>query len=183
MSTIKDGPKTQPMGRMDAPLTHDATRMVEKALSFCESMTGVRGRGRLATALRLESPRVHDYFRHSLAQQVAGYLAQLDDSIVGVYTHSYGDAEEEGEDRSCGVATNINLILHVRRKTAALSSAIASLDRALLEQYRALVAPNGDKMSSLLDVQVVDDRDVEDGVGFGAVLRASYSKPVRLWAR
>lgn len=84
--------------------------------------------------------------------------------MVGVYTHSYGDAEEEGESKSCCVAAPINLILHVHRKTAALSSVTASLDESLLSSYKALVAPHGRKMTSLLDVQMVDDEDVERGM-------------------
>ncbi len=181
MSIIEN--RSRRSGQIDAPVARRAAEMVDAAIRYCEAKTSLRGRKQVATALRVENRQLHDYFRHSLARQVATYLAQLDDSVVGVYTHSYGDAEEEGEDRSCSLTANINLILHVRRKTAALSSAVASLDQALLEQYKVLVAPRAEKMASLLDAQVADDRDVEEGLGFGAVLRSIFTKPVQLWAR
>lgn len=170
-------------GGTDASPSSRAAEMVELAIQHCEAKTHYRGRDQIASALRDEIAEVHDYFRHSLACQLAEYLASLDDTVVSVHTHSYGDAEEEGESRSCYVTAPINLILHVRRKTAALSSVVASLDCSLLADYKALVAPHGQKMASLLDIQMVDDEDVEKGIGFGVVLKSTYNRPVRLWAR
>ncbi len=176
-----DKAKAQAGCRVGTTISCQAARMVEESIGYCEGMTPYAGRDQIAAALRAEIPQVHDYFRHSLAIQLARCLTQLDDSVVGIYSYSYGDAEEEGEDRNRGVAANLNLVLHVRRKTAALAAAVASMDQALLEQYRQLIAPRGERMSSFLDVQMVDDRDVEEATGFGVVLRGIYSRPVRLW--
>lgn len=170
-----------PSGRLDTTSSHQAAQMVENALHYCETKTPYHGHDRLAAALRTENPQVHDYFRHSLARQLAQYLKSLDDGVVCIYTHSYGDAEEEGEDRSVSLASNLNLILHVRRKTAALDSVLLSIDQALLAEYRHLVAPYGEKMVSLLDVQTVDDSDVEECVGFAVMLRSTYNRPIRVW--
>ncbi len=155
--------------------------MVETALRYCEDRAGYQGRSATARALTSEVPQAHDYFRYSLARQAAQYLARLDDGIVAVYSHSWGDAEEEGADRSCSLTAPINLIIHVRRKTAALSSLIQSLDRALLRRYQELTAPHCERMGALLDVQMVDDREVEEGIGFGAVVKALYTRPTRIW--
>ena len=156
------------------------SRFIEEALRYCEDKAGYIGRDRVAAALRSEIPEIHDYFRYALASQVARYLARLDSSVVAVYIYCYGDAEEEGEERHCSITMPINIILHVRRKTAALSSMVDYLDEQLLGYYKRLVSPYGEKMGSLLDVQMVDDEDIARGVGFGVVLRSSYSKPLRL---
>lgn len=162
-------------------IANSAIEMVDSAIEYCENMTGYRGRDQIAAALRVETPEAHDYFRHSIARQVARYLTNLDETVVSVYTHSFGDAEEEGEGRTVRISTPINIILHVRRKTAALSSIVAYLDHQLLESYKQLVSPRGEKIASILDIQMVDDEDIRRGTGFGVVLRSTYSKPVRLW--
>ncbi len=176
-----DETATQPAGKVDVLLSREAAEMVSNALHYCEGKTAYRGADQLAAALRAEIPQVHDYFRHALTTSLANYLIRLDDSVIEVYSYCYGDAEEEGEDRSCRVTGSLNLILHVRRRTAALSSVEVSLDQALLEQYKRLIAPNGDRMTSFLDLQMVDDRDVAEGLGFGAVLKSTFSRPVRVW--
>ena len=178
-----ESPTREAVGTVGILLSSEAERMIGNALEYCNAKTAHRGPEQIREALRAENSMVHDYFRHSLACQIAEYLAQLDPCVVQIYTHNYGDAEEEGEDRKCGITSNINLIIHVRRKTAALSSIIWSLDQALLERYRQLIAPKGERMASLLDVQMVDDREVEESIGLGAVLRSVYVRPVRVWPR
>lgn len=164
-----------------AELAGSMSEMVEIALSYCEKMTGCRERDQMVEALRADNPVIHDYFRYSIAQQLARYLSALDQSVVSVYTYSFEETEEEGEERHVYLAAPINLILHVRRKTAALRSIVTYLDHQLLDQYKRLVAPEGGNIASILDVQMVDDEDIRRGTGFGVVLRSSFSRPMRLW--
>lgn len=164
-----------------AEMVSNASEMIEAAIAYCEAKSGCRGRDQVAGALRAEDAVIHDYFRYSIALQLAQYLTKLDKNVVSVFTYSFGDAEEEGEDRNISLSAPINLILHVRRKTAALRSIVAYLDQQLLDGYKQLVAPEGEKIASILDVQMVDDEDIRRGIGFGVLLRSSYSKPVRLW--
>jgi hypothetical protein len=155
--------------------------MVEAALLFCGSRAPSRTETQVARALRDADLRVHDGFRHFLAIQLAEYLRKLDSNVAGVYSYSYGDAEEEGLDRNCSPTAPLCLILRVRRKTAALRAALAALDEAILEAYRKLVAPVGDKMTSFLDVQMVDDTEVEQGTGLSVVLSSAHVPPTRIW--
>lgn len=174
-------PSTLGLANGQAEIAYSASKIIDAAIECCETMASYRGRDQIAAALRAEIPEIHDYFRHSIARQLAQYITGLDETVVSVYTHSYGDAEEEGELRGVSLSAPINIILHVRRKTAALSSVVASLDHQLLERYRLLVAPHGERIASMLDIQMVDDEDIRRGTGFGVVLRSTYSKPVRLW--
>jgi hypothetical protein len=155
--------------------------MVEVALRFCRSKAACCDESEVAGALKAADARVDDCFRHSLSLQAAEYLAQIDASTVGAYSYSYGDAEEEGEDRGHSPTAQLKLILHVHRKTAAMASAVAALDEAVLEEYKRLIAPRGNRMTSLLDVQIVDDKEVESGTGFAVVLRSAFAPPTRIW--
>ncbi len=177
LNIAKNPPSEQP----GAALARRAAEMVENALRYCEGKANRRGRDQIVAGLQLEDPTVHDYFRYSLARQIGEYLAGLDETVEGVYTHSFGDAEEEGEDRSCSVCAPINLILRVQRRTAALSSIAACLDQALLQEYRGLVKVGTERMSAVLDVQVADARDVAEGVGYGAILRSIHTRPTQVW--
>jgi hypothetical protein len=158
-----------------------AAQMVEAATKLCRSKAACCDEGELAGALKTADPRVDDCFRHALSLRAAEYLAGLDNHIVAAYSYSYGDAEEEGEERGHSPTAQLKLILHVRRKTAALAAAITALDEALLEEYRRLIAPVGERMTSLLDVQVVDEEEVDSGTGFAVVLTSAFAPPTRIW--
>jgi hypothetical protein len=58
---------------------------------------------------------------------------------------------------------------------------VAALDRALVKRYAELISEPG--LVHLLDVQVVDDQDVEDCTGYGALLSSTYNRPIRVWER
>ncbi len=169
------------IGEEETFLPASASRMAESAVLFCCHRTSYKCESAVAAALRAGDPRSHDCFRHYLSLQIAEYLRKLDDNLVGVYSYSYGDAEEEGEERSTSPTETLKLILRVRRKTAALNAVVAALDEALLDQYKRLIAPVGDKMGSFMDAQMVDDGEAEEGIGLAAILRSVFTPPTRVW--
>lgn len=180
MSTTSIGDREQ-LGAEGSFLPARAARMTESAVLFCRHGTTSVSESAVAAALRAGDPRSHDCFRHYLSLQIAEYLRRLDDNLVGVYSYTYGDAEEEGEGRSSSPTETLKLILRVRRRTAALGAVLAALDEALLDEYRRLIAPKGDRMVSFLDAQMVDDEEAEQGTGLAVVLRSAFTPPTRLW--
>jgi hypothetical protein len=75
----------------------------------------------------------------------------------------------------------VHLIVWTGRKTAALRAFIGVLDRALTQTYADLLGKP--QVTSLLDVQVIDDDDVERRAGYGALLGSIHHRPMQIWAR
>ncbi len=166
----------------EAFIPAQVARMVEGALLFCSHRTSHKRESDVAAALAEGEQRSQDCFRHYLSLQVAEYLRALDDNLAGAYSYSYGDAEEEGEGRSSSPTESLKLILRVRRKTAALNAVLAALDDAMLEEYRKLIEPVGDKMTTFLDAQMVDDEEAEQGSGLACVLKSAFTPPTQVWS-
>ncbi len=122
-----------------------------------------------------------EYCHYQLAQQVAEALGALDDNVQSVSLYEF---EATPEDRAFGENPDslpIHLLVWVDRKTSALSSLVAALDRALVKDYAEMVGPR--RLGHVLDVQVIDADDVESRRGIAALLYSLYNRPLRLWER
>jgi hypothetical protein len=62
-----------------------------------------------------------------------------------------------------------------------LDSLVEALDRALVQHYADLIGQH--QLAHLLDVQVIDDADVKNRVGYGAMLSSLYQRPIQVWKR
>ena len=69
----------------------------------------------------------------------------------------------------------------VGRRTAALTSLLDALDRALVAECASRL--DMDKLTHLLDAQIVDDVQVKDRTGYGALLASAQYKPIQIWQR
>jgi hypothetical protein len=75
----------------------------------------------------------------------------------------------------------LHLIAWTQRKTVALNSLAEALDRALVQNYAELIeAP---ELAHLLDMQVVDDADVKNRVGYGTLFSSLHYRPIQIWER
>jgi hypothetical protein len=118
---------------------------------------------------------------YNLAKQAAEFLGALDENVKAVYICDY---DATPEDLCFGEATQaslVHLVVWARRKTGALNSLVAALDRALVQSYADLIGMR--QLAHLLDVQVIDDADVENRVGYGAMLSSIYHRPIQVWER
>jgi hypothetical protein len=73
------------------------------------------------------------------------------------------------------------LIVWAKRKTSALDSLVEALNRALVQRYAELIGPS--QLAHLLDVQIVNDADVKNRVGYGALLSSLRNRPIKVWER
>ncbi|MBC7222276.1 nucleotidyltransferase domain-containing protein [Candidatus Bipolaricaulota bacterium] len=126
----------------------------------------------VVSALRAGDPWAHSLFRYALAQELCVYLAQLCPSIRRVYL--YGSVV----DNRAGPASDVDIIVWVRRKLAALESLLCQLDALLLRGYQVLTHFRGPP--TLFDFHVVDDTEVEEARDYGAVIRSLWTAPVPL---
>lgn len=160
-----------------------AEAIVEAALSYCVDRGVCNCTETLVQMMQQGNATAHDYFRRALAEQVADYLARVDENVRAAYCYRCGALADEMEADEPGVTSEAPVLLHVHRRTAALSSMIAALDQAMVSYYRTNLVPAAKKMRYLLDVQVIDDDDVRDGRGLAGLLTSIYSKPVKIWER
>jgi hypothetical protein len=161
------------------------TNMVEEALEFCAEKAGLKDKEQARGVLLTGDCCACEYLRHALAQEMAKYLGSVDDTIKAIYT--FEPEQATGGDEAIPARPNLSpgfsLIARVSRKSAALSSVVASLRSALAEEYRRLGCPKANALCSELDVRVVDEDEVEKRTGYGALIDSLYVRPIEVWHR
>ncbi len=133
---------------------------------------GFSGVDAVVSALRTGDPWAHSLFRYALAQELGLYLAQLCPSIRRVYV--YGSTV----DNRAGPASDVDIIVWVRRRLPTLENLLWQVDALLLRGYRALTHFVGPR--NLFDFHVVDDAEVREARDYGAVIRSLWTAPVPL---
>jgi len=152
-----------------------------QALEFCAQKMGLDSPQVVVDRLRQGDSTAFGYWHYGLAEQVAEYLAAWNEDVKAVYIYDYGATPEDSCFGEMTPAEPVHLIVWAQRKTAALESLVAALDRALVQGCADLI--NRAKLMHLLDVQVVDDADAENRTGYGALLSSLYHPPIQVWKR
>jgi hypothetical protein len=159
--------------------------IMEDAIAFCAEKTELNDREQVLEAIRCGDCSVCEYLRYGLAKEIAAYLGSVDGTVKAVYVFEpeYAtNADRPIPDRP-NLAPAINLIAWVSRKSAALSSIVASVGSALAEEHKRLACPKANGMCYRLDVKVADDDEVQGRVGYGALIHSLYVRPMEIWQR
>jgi hypothetical protein len=162
-------------------VTSLAEAILTQALEFCATKLNLESYETAVERLQQGDNIAFSYWRYGLAKKGAEYLGEWDEGIKAVYIF---DFEATPEDICFAEVTPdiiIHLIVWAQRKTAALNSLIGALDRALVRIHVELL--HMPQLKHLLDVQVVDDRDVENRLGFGALFSSLHHRPLPVWKR
>ncbi len=155
--------------------------VLNQALDFCAQKMELAGRQAVVDRLREGDSDAYKYCHYSVGKHIADSLGALDRNVKAVYIADY-DATPEDLCFGQGAPTSpIHLIVWVERKTRALDSLVEALDRALVKRYADIAGL--DRLAYLLDVQVVDDTDVGNRIGYGALLTSLHNRPIKLWER
>lgn len=154
---------------------------VDKAVAYTAQKMGLSRREKAIDALRQGNGTARSYCYYSLAQQVAEAMGNLDEHIKSVLMYDYDATPDDVVPDGEPVATPLHLLVWTARKTPALASLIAGLDRVLAQQYSETVGPR--QLAHILDVQMIDDADVNNRMGYGSLLSSLYAKPLRIWER
>lgn len=158
-----------------------AESLFAQALTACAQQMGLPGIEAVVDRLRNGDAVAYDACQHELAHRVAEYLSSLDRDIKAVYRYEYawGGAGKGPRARELGLV--IHLVVVAGRRTAALLSVLAALDRALtqvLADWRG-----GQEAGQVLDVHLIDDADMRTGAGYAALLYPPHREPVPIWTR
>lgn len=161
------------------------TKMMNEAIAFCAEKSGLQSKEKTRQALSSGDCCVCEYLHYSLAQKIGEYLGSVDDTVQAVYTFEpdYATGVEEVIPDRPNLSPGFNLIARVSRKSAALSSVVASVGSALAEECKQLACPKANAMCYVLNVEVVDEDEVQRRVGYGALISSHYIRPMELWHR
>lgn len=175
---VSDHPASLP------PLT-DITSIAEKTLDqtveYCANKMKLSSPQLVLDRLHRGESHACDYFHYNLAKQVAEHLSQLDGSIRAVYLYNYDATPMDTYLSEEMRMPLVHLIIWTQHKTAALDAVMKALDQALVRYYAELV--DTPHLQRILDVQVVEDPEVEDHIGYGALLSSIHTPPLQVWKR
>ncbi len=156
-----------------------AAGTIEAALEYTARKMHVEDVETVPSMLRAGRADARGYFEYALARELAEHIGALDSEVQGVYLY---DPEATTDDIVFAEfpVTLVHMVVWARRKTGALTSLLGGLDRAVTAEFANRV---GNKQTSLLDFQVVDDAEVNSRTGFGAMLAWVHNRPLMVWKR
>jgi len=157
-----------------------AKTLLAETLDFCGRQMGIDDRETIADHLRQGNSSACNIFFSRLGKLVAEYLGTLDEDVRAVYLCDLLTTKDVrfGETRQ---VSPVRLIVWTRRKTAALNSLVAAIDRALVQGYADLIRTH--QLTHLLDAQMMDDSEVKSGSGYGGFLFSLNLTPTQIWKR
>ena len=128
-------------------------------------------------------PDFVDNFKYELASGVATALSDNDPRVEAIYTYepSANPDSELGNDMP--VDATVHLLVKVQVSSAALVAFIAALDRALTASLRDLPSPKFAERESVLDVNLITGKDIEEGRGYAVILSSVFAPPLKIWQR
>jgi hypothetical protein len=160
-------------------------QMVEQAIQECAELHFAGNARRLRQAILSGQCEYCRCVSDHLARQISEYLGRVDNTVKAIYQYEPLDdlpATEE-EARSPKRGSGIGLIAWVDRKSAAFSALVSMLETVLSESYRNLGCVDASPRCFALEVAMVDDRDVQDGRGFGQLVKNPYLHSTSVWKR
>lgn len=159
--------------------------MMENALIFSAGKSGMADKDQVVLARGNGDCITCDYLRFGLANEVAGYLGSIDETIKTIYIYEpeAATAMNGNLHNHPGLVPGINMIIRVSRKTAALESLLTSVVSAVEDEFGQFNCPDANALCNMLDVIVVDDSEIEQRTGYGALIGSLFAPPIEIWQR
>jgi hypothetical protein len=131
----------------------------------------------------LSLPVFQSSFKYGMAQGVARVLSENDKFVCAVYVYepSMNSDIESGEDLP--QSATVHLLVLVGKSSAALQALIDSLDRSLVAALRELPCSKFKQRTSVLDVNIVTEQEVQMRTGYAVLLSSLFAPPIKLWPR
>ena len=163
-----------------------ANGMVEKAITFCAERKFSGNIREAQQALSQGRCDICNCLSESLVVQVGKYLGQIDRTVKAVYQYEPEFATlrlPTGDLTRTGRKGGINLVVWVDRKSAALNALSDTLETVLSESRRKIGCKNAGPACYTLDVQLVDNKEIQERRGYGVVVNSMYVRSTQVWAR
>ena len=163
-----------------------ADQMVDRALQVCADVKFHGDKEKTVQALQLGRCDICRLVSDSVVRQVGEYLGQVDRTVKAVYQYEPEFAALQlKSDELPGQANpaGINLVAWVERKNAALTALAAMLENVLSVSRQRFRCPNAVPACYILDIQMIDDRDVRENRGYGLMVNSRFVRTTELWQR
>ncbi len=163
-----------------SPVDEVAETIRDEAIRYAREKLAVRDGGLMGL---LDQVDFFEAFKYGLASAVASVIAANDHHVLAVYMYEPATNPdiESGEDMLPDAT--LHLLLVVSTPTAALHAFLGSLDRALVLSLKRLPSPLLKQREFIFDVNLVTERDIENGVGYSKLLKSMYAPALRVWQR
>ena len=166
------------------PRRLDPVSMVEsvvtRALKTSANKMGLRDVKALIARMKEADSVAFNYYNYNIAKELGEVLGFWDKNIRAVYAHDYDAATpEETCFENASPFSLVHMIIWAEHKTKALNALLETIDRAMVQHHRHMLGRI--KLEHVLDVQVVDDEDVRNRTGYGALLQSIYQPPIQVW--
>ena len=147
--------------------------VVTKALKTSANKMGLGDVKALIARMKEADSVAFDYYNYNIAKELGEVLGLWDKNIRAVYAHD------------CDSATPfplVHMIIWAEHNTKALNALVETIDRAMVQQHRHMLGRI--KLEYVLDVQVVDDKDMRNRTGYGALLKSLpiSEPPIQVWS-
>ncbi len=154
----------------------------DEALTDAQDQYAVFQRGSDLGSL-LRHPDFFERLKYGLTVGVAKALAANDPTVLAVYTYDPSSNPDSESGDTAPLEATVHMLALVSTPSAALSAFIASLDRALTASLKSLPAPLFAQRESVLDVNLITEKDARLGIGYAALLSSLFAPPIKVWAR
>jgi len=165
--------------RLDSVSTVES--VVTKALKTSANKMGLGNVKALIARMKEGDSVAFNYYNYNIAKQLGEVLGSWDKNIRAVYAYDYDD-DATSEEVCFGNASPfslVHIIIWAERKTKALNALVETIDRAMVQHHRHMLGRIN--LEYVLDVQVIDDEDVRNRTGYGALLQSIYHPPIQVW--
>jgi hypothetical protein len=129
----------------------------------------------------LALPGFRRAFVQALALGVAQALADNDLRVLAVYAHMA--APDPGAGAALQETALAHLLVRVTAPSAALEAFVAALNGGLSASLSGITGTRFGQCQPLLDINIVTEQEVQQGVGLARLLSAVRPRPIKLWQR
>lgn len=147
-----------------------------QALDFC-SQKSRKTTQEIVSLLRQGDLWTNSTLRYALAKYLCENCLPIHTDSVIKAVYIYGSSLND----EAHLNSDIDLvILVVGNKKQALEF-LRVLDYDILTYYKSLVGEQAKDMRSILDVHLVNDEEVRESRGYGAVINSIHNPPIKIW--
>jgi len=155
--------------------------ILHQALGFCAEKMALKDEAQVIHRLRRRERAACSYWHYALAQQVAEQICTWDEDIQAAYVCTYDATPQDACFCDQDSPYPVHMIVWAWRKTAALQALVEAAEQALRQCCTEML--DAPPQAHVLDIQVVDDHEVENRLGYGALLSSIHNRPIQVWER